>query len=610
MLLRTVCAAVFLMATHAQAQIQNEPTEVITASPPSVFSERAGLWPADELNRETFTNDTSTINDRWNSIPGVQARETGSPTISIRGSAQADRVLKLFDGAPLNMGDGLGASDLLIPTEVMSGVSLIKGPASVFYGPSAMAGAVDHRLRFYDQPTVIGALGDDSGKFGDRRLALVVPIGKSKTQLSVLTERDPQDFIYQSTTTSRSGRNDGNSRDLLRATAATDLNFDGWSFKARTVQARSSGSTSGSLNFPTASTFENTASLLTAELAKPFSENILGSLRITDTRIWGAYDANSASPSMSFTSRTSLFADLNIDLSRTLKLKSFSDVSTNHLTASYTGNSEYNESDADIGQTLEVSLTPEISVQPGYRYHSRHGRIFKALAALYAKENQTWSLKFGEGFRAASLTDRYANFQTFIANPGLQPETSWSAELGHAFESGRRYGGFLEGLATKASVYYINYSNLVDTRTVGSNTQKINSGEARSYGAEANVAYGYKVWMASFGYNYLESKNTTANEPLRLSPKHQAVATLAQLFGPFLIEAKETLWSSFFDRDAAGALTELPAWKTFDLTFRTLAFTDWEFRGGVLNLFDQSRELTFGYPEPQRRFFLEVSRSL
>lgn len=595
----------------ANAQIQNEPVDVVTASVPSTFSERAGFWPTEEIGNEQLKSDSSTLNDRWNSVPGIQARENGSPTFSIRGSAQADRVLKLFDGSPLNMADGVGGSDLLIPTEIMSNVALIKGPASVFYGTSAMAGAVDHRLRFYDDPTFSGTLGEAGGLLAEKRAALIVPLANKKTQVSVFAEQNPQSWLYQSTTTNRNGRNDGNAKSLYRATAASDLHFGSTTaLNVRAVVAKSTGDSSGSLYFPIHSTIDQTASLISLELKKQISSTVQASAKLLDTRIWGLYDDGTISQSTSFTTRTSLFADVNVALNDSLLLKSFTDTSLNSLAASYVGSSRYYETDFDIGQTLEASITPQISLQPGYRYQSRYGQFFKSLAAIFSSSPSTFALKLGEGYRAPSLSDRFGNFSTFIANPSLKAERSWTSEISWNYEPGRRFSGFLKGYSSKASLYYTNYSDLVDTLTTGGTFTKINSGEARAYGSELSVAYGYRVWMFSAAYNYLNAKSVSSGEPLRLSPEHQTVFSVAQIFGPLLIEAKDTLWSPFYDRDpATGLLKKLDAWNTLDLTFRTLALTNWEFRGGIYNLFDVPRELTIGYPEPQRRLYVSAERS-
>lgn len=601
--------AFLLTSLIAHAQIQNEPTEVVTAAPAPVFSERAGVWPSDSLPPSIFeNNDRTTTSDRWNTVPGVQSREQGSPTLSIRGSAQSDRVLQLFDGAPLNMADGAGAATLLIPTEVMSNVSLIKGPSSVFYGNSAMAGAVDHRLRYFDETTLSAQLADAGGEFGDRRGSFVVPFTRDRrpiAQISLLSERDPGAYLYQSSL--GSGRRDHNSQDLLRATAATDFEFgDGWGLSGRIIEAHSNGESPGSLVFPFTSAFDQKGSLATVQLSRALGISTLASLRVTDTRLWGDYDHGTSS---SFVSRTSLFVDFNTGVGDSLLIRTFGDFSYDSLTASYVGSAQFYQNDADLGQTYQWSPTPDLSLQPSYRYQSRYGQLFKALAAVLTKGRTTTSLRYGEGFRAPSLTDRFGNFSTFISNPSLQPERSWSVELESELLSGKCYGNFLEGFAAKASAYYTGFTDLVDTKTVGASITKINAGDARSVGAEASLTYGYKIWMLSAAYGYLDGRNLSAGEPLRLAPHHQAAVSIAQLFGPLLFEAKETIWSSFYDRDpSSGSLVELPSWTTFDLSVRTLALTDWEFRLGALNLFDHPRSLTYGYPEAQRRFYFGASR--
>ena len=84
--------------------------------------------------------------------------------------------------------------------------------------------------------------------------------------------------------------------------------------------------------------------------------------------------------------------------------------------------------------------------------------------------------------------------------------------------------------------------------------------------------------------------------------------SLSNAIGPAVIELKETIWSPYIDKDLANVTHELSGWQTTDLNIRTLGMTDWEIRGGILNLFDRSRELTYGYPEEQRRFYLSALR--
>ncbi|MES2962377.1 MAG: TonB-dependent receptor plug domain-containing protein, partial [Bdellovibrionota bacterium] len=218
-------ASMLVLVTSFEAlaqQIQNQPVEIVRAAPLSSFSERAGAWPSLEIPEARLTNDRSDLSERLNALPGLQARTNGSPVLSIRGSGQADRTLRLFEGLPLNMADGVGASEFFLPTETIGSLNVIKGPSSVFYGGSAMAGALDHRVRFFERNAIRTTASDEGGWLGSRSLfgALVLPESKhvDRGQLTLFHERTPGRFPFTSTSTTRSGRRESNSSDLSRAT--------------------------------------------------------------------------------------------------------------------------------------------------------------------------------------------------------------------------------------------------------------------------------------------------------------------------------------------------------------------------------------------------------
>ena len=69
--------------------------------------------------------------------------------------------------------------------------------------------------------------------------------------------------------------------------------------------------------------------------------------------------------------------------------------------------------------------------------------------------------------------------------------------------------------------------------------------------------------------------------------------------------------TAFYDREfGATQLRELPGVNLMDLNIRSLGLTEWEFKAGVLNLFDRPHEYTVGYPEPQRTFYVSALKSL
>jgi outer membrane receptor protein involved in Fe transport len=604
-----------ILGPMAVAQIQNEPTEIVTATPLSSFSERAGFWPSTEISRDALGLDAAPLRDRLNTLPGIQARESGSPTVSIRGSAQADRVLELFDGIPLNMGDGVGASTLFIPEEVLSETDIMKGPASVFYGSSAMGGSLDHRLRLFDRPAMRLGIADDGGWLGPREGLLVTPIAVSndgRGQASLFYQEKPGRTPYTSTSTGKSGRLENNADELTRATGSWQNKSGPWDFSSRLIAAHEVSESPGSVQTPISSTSDLNGTLISAEAGrKIFASPIKhAGVRVADSRIWGIYDHGRAFESSSYVGRTQVSADLHSAFSNDdIQSRTFTDFVSDDLKATYLGSAHFIENSFEPGELVDFSLNPTLTVTPGVRYISAEGAWVKSIGALYNLDHQKTWLTWSEGFRRPSLSDRFTNLTSFQGNPSLKPERSQSVELGFEEEKGKRFHGFFEGFAYGLAVFDTHYDDLIDTKNLSATqSTKVNAGQARIFGYEGHLAYSIKIWTLSGSYSHLEGKNESVSEPLRLTPEHQWAFAASQQLGPAVIELKETIWSSFYDRDASNSLVERPSWQTLDFNIRTIGLSDWEFSAGVLNIFDQPRELTIGYPEPQRRFFASALR--
>lgn len=606
----------WLIGSNAHAQIWNQPTEIITDTPLSNFSERSGVWPSTEVPQDLYVETAESLSEFLNQVPGVQARESGSPTLSIRGSAQADRVLKLFEGLPLNLADGVGGSDLFLPQETLGSIRLIKGPASVFYGTSAMAGAVDYRLRIFERPALRLSLADDSGVIGPRSAFGVLPFhlspsdSSSVLQATLFTERRPGRFHYDSVSGQGSGRLDHNWTDTHRATLAGDFNIGGTLLKPRVILVKSVGEQPGALNDPRVSTFSTQGSLVSLDTSHPLSDSVDLGLRFSNILLESEYDRDTASPSDSRSLRTALSVDLQTLLAESAILRTFADLNYGEFSASYLQGQKYFDNDFEVGQAIEIPLSETLVLAPAYRYRLNSGDWLKSVGLSRTLEKlRSWIL-YSEGFRSASLTDRYANSSFSKGNPSLQPERSRAIELGFEREPPRRFGTYGEGLSYGASVYAIRYSNLVDTASAGPGvTTKINNGQAHSIGLEANSSYSTGPWVLSLGYNLMEARNEDTDERLRLAPRHQLNARVSQQLGPILLELEDTYWSSYVDREfPSNELKELPSWNTVDFNVRTLGLMDWEMKAGVLNIFDEPRELTLSYPEPQRRFYFSALR--
>ena len=601
-----ICVLV-LLATQAFAQIQTEPTEIITATPVSTFSDRSGIWPTVEIPQDDLNASARPLTDTLNTLPGIQARDSGSPTLSIRGSGQADRVLKLFDGWPLNFADGLGAPSLFIPEEVIGSLRLLKGPASVFYGSFAMAGALDLRTRLFNRPAARITLSDDSGQLGTKNIFGVLPIGKGDvktSQVTIFAEDAPGQYSYNDPL--GSGRLQNNDVKTYRATFTADKKWGVFKLHPTVLIANQNGEAPSPLYSPSALSYKSYGTLFGLDASTSLNETDDLTFRVSDLRLWRE-DNDSSGQSFSNVARSALNIDWKKTLAKSIVMRTFADSRWDALSGTYVASTVLGEFQTEIGQSYEIPLSDSLTLEPAYRYLPTYGSLVKALGLRHSTDHiQTW-FTYSEGFRNASLSDRFSNTNYFKGNANLVPETSKGFELGSRFEQGRRYGGFLDGWALGATAYSNQFENIYDTMSLASGViQKINAGSAHTRGVEVDAAYGYSVWTLTGSHSYLDAVNDSTGEALRLAPRNQSSIALSNQLGPAIIEVKETIWSSYSDKDLSNVTHQLGGWSTTDFNIRTIGLADYELKAGVLNLFDVAREYTYGYPERQRRFYMSA----
>ena len=613
-----------------QSQVYNQPTEIIEATPISVFAHRTGTLPISELPQDQFKDSSQPVSDQLNSVPGISARSNGSPTISIRGSVDADRVMKLYDGIPLNLADGVGGSDLFVPQESLASANLLKMPASVFYGGSAMRGAINFRTRIYDRDAVRVNMSDDTGVIGTRGIFAAAPfhlkdvnadastLSHPNYQFTAFDEFAPGKFHYDSLNkvggAASEGRLDHNWQETTRFALTGSSRIGKIEVTPHFIFARQLGESPGPITSPSRSSSEVQGSLGAIEAKASLGHGADLGVRLSDIRQTGKYDKGTSYASDSQISRTALTTDLDWAWRENVVSQLFFDFDLDHLSASYLGGSGYNQHIFEIGQSHEITFFDTWSVLLAQRYLSESGQNLKTITlADTLAETRLWA-SYAEGFRNPSLSDRFSSTSYFKGNPSLKPEQSQSIELGVSRQPPKGQSVTHEGFTYNASVYWIRDTNLMDTQPYNASAQtKVNLGHARTYGAEASLGYTYHVWSLTIADNTMdamsEADSSHPADPLRLAPKNQLSLILSQQLGPVVMAVEDTYWSHYYDRAyPSNQLEELPAWNKVDLSFRTMGFTDWEMKCGILNIFNRPRELTLGYPEAQRSFYASALR--
>lgn len=208
-------------STSFAAETINVDPVAVTGNPLGVSSDEL-VTPVSILNgRELSLKRESTLGETLNGIPGVSATQFG-PNASrpvIRG-LDSERVkimqngVGIIDASSLSFDHAVGIDPLVIEQ-----IDVIRGPAALLYGGSAVGGvvnAIDHRI-----PTeaVNGITGRGEARFGgsqnQRNGAVVVDFGNDRLSIHVdAYKRKTDDLdIPGYAVSSRKNRTDGTARE-------------------------------------------------------------------------------------------------------------------------------------------------------------------------------------------------------------------------------------------------------------------------------------------------------------------------------------------------------------------------------------------------------------
>jgi outer membrane cobalamin receptor len=209
-------ASILILSTAAFSA-ENEPIEVVS---PALFDvgKKSATRPAEIISEtELKTADRGGIQDSLNTLGGVQARTTGSPAISIRGSLNSSRTLVLSDGVPLNFSDGVGFNPILIADENLGEITLLRGPGSSLFGRDAMAGVIDFRSSSLTSPLFRSSFGS----FGTSSVFAGAPFYFDKNtqgQITAYQTHTDGTFSYRIARNGNTGARTRNDSETTRST--------------------------------------------------------------------------------------------------------------------------------------------------------------------------------------------------------------------------------------------------------------------------------------------------------------------------------------------------------------------------------------------------------
>jgi vitamin B12 transporter len=589
-------SSLFLLLGIFNAQVHAEPSRpriLVKDSPLSEeFSERTVTAPFAQLTPQPLQLTSPYFENLFYKSTSMQVRSSGSPTTSIRGSGQAGRVLFVLDNIPLNFSDGFGGSQLFVPTEILSHINIFEGPSSATYGNSAMGGSIHFVPRTAPRPFV--RLGTSTAHIAN--IALIAPIlnnEKNQVQASAFLDSDAGDYHYDDENQNRKHQKN-NSQKLQRYTLLGRHKFGRWKISEFFLRTKSIKRTPGPTFSPSITDQESNATL--AALASHFqaSSSSIWNSRLSISELEST-SVDQYGPSNSTSKKYWINQNYSWELSPGLLSQTTVELNHNEFKASYVNDETYRRNEPEVAQGFTIPLNKNLLVEPIARYLGKYKKTLFQVNIPYEWENAKVWVMYAEGFRPPSLIDLYATTPYYFGNKDLQPETSRQWEAGMAWHT--------EHISVKSSLFSTQYQNLLQSSTLNGRPSKANIGNAHTYGTSHSINLQYFPWLWEMSFSQLLARDRGTNKALKFSPTYQFFTALSFATQKWTFTIQETLWDKFQDTNFLTAQdVTIADWQSTDVLAAFKASNKLGFNFGIYNLFDKRRELSFGYPEPQRRF--------
>jgi len=541
--------------------------------------------------------------------PGVTTRQFGPggrQVVGVRGS-RAEAVLVLLDGVPIN--DPLtGAADLSsIPVTSLQSASLVRGTASVRYGPGATSGVLLLRSRTPSGPEWNAAV--EAGSFGYRAADVFLATGGSAGQagLFIRGESAQNDFSFANRTvpdrpeeqrrnTDMSGWHSTLSLQAAALPLSAQFRFDD---RERGVPGRMG------TNFFDGARWTDRSFQAAAQLGFQRSGTLTGGLRLQRL----GYDPDDGRPTSS--SRLS-----TIDLAGALP-------PLEPIGLEFLGRME-----RETVSGTEIAGTPErwtagvaatrpfgsarVAVQPSLAFDVAPGATAWSpeLATTVRPDPnlEAWA-RLGRGFRLPTFADLYfASAYRIEPNPDLTAETvAFDGELGGRW--GGRPGAPLE-------VQLVAFRRVTDAPIVWLasaaavwSPQNLDRLEAHGVEMAAYVRSTDQVWR-------LGGQATYTNSRLGFGDNRNPLPYEPTWAGSALLERAAPSWAARAEVRYTGPRTtsiaatrQLPGYVRLDLSGRTLVglgAVTLSLQASVINLLNHRYEHIELFPEPGRSIEIRV----
>ncbi len=571
---------------------------------------RSISWPTEHFQPPPSLN-LPQLNEALNTLNGVQTRSQGSPTFSIRGSGQSGRTLVLYNDIPLNFASGFGPPLIFLPKEIVKNITVVKGPASLFYGSQAMSGSLNFQSEKYEKAQAVLTFSDPdesflpwrNGGLAHNSLQLASPLLQNKkhqTQISYFNENDDGQFSYRSSNTS--GVRSINSQNLSRLVFESASRWRRLYLTSNAIVGRHIRQSPGPTSFPLPTREETEGYLVSLTPHYFLSSNLSVKTQISYMGSDSEFTDNQGETS---TNQASLILqnELIYEWGPKNQLQIFADSFRHDLEGSFLSQKQ---------EQSQLEFGPFLSLQPSWSplVYKLGGRLlpqfnrFLSTAAIERPlaSGKVW-LSFSEGFRNPSLSDLFSDTPFFVGNTQLVPEISLQYELGWQNNIPLLWAQW----GYEIRLYEIQYRDFIETFEI---TPGLFSRENQGQGFARGLDWENSLQMSSthllLRYNFLDTENKRTGHVFRLSPRQQLTwGGSVALSTETLLEVQNTYWFENYDI-VNNQEVRLKDWNQWNFYISKQLSEGLNLRLGLVNAFDSQRELSLNYPEPGRRYWLQI----
>lgn len=539
----------------------------VTSTKTSRLVEHAVTSVAQVTEKDLARRSVNTVDEAVDKAPGVQFL---NGQVNLRGSTGYvqglnSRVLLLVDGVPMNQGDRGGIHWDLLPVDQIERVEVVKGAGSSLYGSAALGGVVNvitreipagfhARLRatggaFSDPPHAVWRFREETGLHGGADVTASYGAEEWRGSFAAggrhtdgYREQDERDHWQLA------GKGEWHPSAVTQLTVSGAWAVDdyqvplAWCLRG---ECDDRGQVFQPFKIDTTERGAHTNSrkgYLSATLARTPSHRLSWQARGSWLRTHFT-DTRPSATEFAVSNRVGVELRAQVYPAETRVATVGAEGTVSDVTSDIFGNhsqgeyAAYGESEQRLGNArLTTGARIDFLAVDG---GGLAAVLSPRLGAVLPSRIGIWRASAGRGFRAPTLAERFVHTFVFgfevIPNPGLNPETAWSFELGNAASLAR-------AARLDAAVFWTEAQELIEpTLTLVGGAPKIqlrNVSRARLIGLDAAmiVVPLPEHLTATVGYTLLRARqlarDTTPERPLAFRPRHLLTVGADYTWGP------------------------------------------------------------------------------